>query len=324
MTQSATIAVFSSFILLAIALSLFVCWDKIFEPPYGEQPFGETATLEWSKETFTVLQIADTQIGDVETDVCKQVDTRFRCSAANTTRFVRRLVQNVRPDVVVFTGDQLEYPRRPQSALRASWGPVKDANVPFVVITGNHDISRCDPWDYKKYRKYVEAHALLAGTSVLKIMKNNTEQANLWFFDYHYDSKEATGFEIHEDHLRWFKERSNVDGVVMLHVPPKEVNEWPLISGVRQEEPEDPNSGLVEILPKNIRAVAFGHDHTNDYCVKGTHTLCYAGGAGYTTYGRKGWPRRARVFEFYPDGRISTHKILDGETLETIDAEFLP
>ena len=315
-----------------VCTGIIICWENVFLTPYGEQPFGPTAMLGWpnDQKTFTVLQIADTQIGDVASDVCKNIGPhKFECTAYNTTRFVSRLVRAARPDLVVFTGDQVERPKRPRSALQASWAPVKNAHIPFVVLTGNHDISRCDVWTYADAREYIHSHALLTGTSMLKVMRNGTEHANLWFFDYNYDSEEATGSEIDPQHMAWFKQRSTAsgaDGLVMLHVPPKEVTEWPIVSGVKQEEPaiSHRDSGLVAALPPSIRAVAFGHDHTNDYCVrKKGQTLCYAGAAGYTTYGRNGWPRRARVFEFYRNGSMSTHKRLDVPGTKAVDFLWL-
>ena len=53
--------------------------------------------------------------------------------------------------------------------------------------------------------------------------------------------------------------------------------------------------------------------------------LCYAGGAGFHAYGKLGWARRARVFEYTEAGMITTWKRLDpwlGKNA-TIDKEQL-
>ena len=61
----------------------------------------------------------------------------------------------------------------------------------------------------------------------------------------------------------------------------------------------------------NMKMLNVGHDHINDFCatLMGVR-LCYGGGFGYVAYGRKGWPRRARVVDLSEDGSmISTHKV---------------
>ena len=73
------------------------------------------------------------------------------------------------------------------------------------------------------------------------------------------------------------------------------------------------NNGLFNaIKDKGVRIMSVGHDHNNDFC--GVHegvNLCYAGGIGYTAYGRDEWPRRARVFDAYPNGTVVTVKYVD-------------
>ena len=321
-----------------VLVAVLVCWDKVRDVPYGEQPYGANATVQWpaGQAVFTVLQIADTQIADPDSDVCMNVPPGEPCGAWRTTDFVRRLVASVRPDVVVFTGDQVSGPDRPEAALEAVWGPVREAGTPFVFVFGNHDVERCGAWGYGATRAHVERHALLTGTGVLRVATNGTAQARLWFLDYAYDSEEAAGTDVAPAHLAWFKERAAASGgggadVVFLHVPPPEFGAWPIRTGVQQEPvaASAANSGLVAALPPGVRAVAVGHDHANDYCAGppggggAGPALCYAGGAGYTTYGADNWPRRARVFQWHRNGSLSTHKRLDARPPRPLDFEWL-
>jgi hypothetical protein len=86
------------------------------------------------------------------------------------------------------------------------------------------------------------------------------------------------------------------------------------------------NSGLLTEMRVmgGMKVASTGHDHVNDWC--GTWygiSLCYGGGVGYTTYGRTGWNRRARLFEVYESGRIASWKRLDDDAFSMIDMQDL-
>lgn len=281
---------------------------------YSHQPYGATAVLAVAEPRFTVLQIADTQIGGMD-DAC--VDAApGPCGVADTTAFVRHAVAQANPDLVVFTGDSVSRSQNPKAAFEAAWGPVIDAGVPFVVVFGNHDVDTCGGWDYATTRAYMAARALLVGTSLLSVRYDGATVLNLWFFDYVYDSSVDGYTTTPASHVAWYSDRTATEtapGLAFLHVPLPEYTDSPVVSGDRNEEeaPADANSGLYAAFDAKVHAVSVGHEHTNDYCATGTGpTMCYAGGAGYTTYGKLGWPRRARVFEWTAAG-LETYKILD-------------
>merc|ERR1719203_2246680 len=74
----------------------------------------------------------------------------------------------------------------------------------------------------------------------------------------------------------------------------------------------------------DVRAATVGHDHVNDWCGAWQGIdLCYGGGVGYTTYGRTGWDRRARVFMIYENGTIETWKRRDDQEFSKIDQQEL-
>merc|ERR1711920_674687 len=66
------------------------------------------------------------------------------------------------------------------------------------------------------------------------------------------------------------------------------------------------DGGLFKALQdrKDVKATFVGHDHTNDFCVlyEGIQ-LCYEGSPGFQGYGRKDWPRRARVTQIRDFGK---------------------
>ena len=67
------------------------------------------------------------------------------------------------------------------------------------------------------------------------------------------------------------------------------------------------NSGLFSeiISHKRVKMINVGHDHVNDFCKKCFNvTLCYGGGVGYNTYGKKGFQRRLRLIEISNSGNI--------------------
>ena len=88
------------------------------------------------------------------------------------------------------------------------------------------------------------------------------------------------------------------------------------ISGQQQEACSSPSvdSGLFTAFLErgDVKIASVGHDHNNDYCGSWYGVeLCYGGGAGFHAYGKLGWPRRARIYEFHANSTISTYKRLD-------------
>ena len=307
---------------ILIPLLLLCRYERIDEAAYGQE-----AVLNWSGPTFTILQIADSQIHDVVYDRCQNTYSDF-CNASNTTAFISRLLFVAEPDLVVFTGDQVFHPTNPVAALNASLGPVQ--GTPYVFIFGNHDTGRCDKWNYHVMRKHVERRALLVGTSALRVNRADGDNLDLFFLDYDKGSHERSGSELPESHMAWFAEKSQSTdhSMVFLHVPPVEFSQVAIRSGQKQENVDHSRVSRlrVENLAKSVRVVAVGHDHVNDYCGDFNNvTLCYAGGAGYTTYGKEGWNRRARVYQFFSNYSLATYKLLDNVTgnLTMVDYEFL-
>ena len=82
---------------------------------------------------------------------------------------------------------------------------------------------------------------------------------------------------------------------------------------------------LLYYVMSDVVSINVGHDHINDYCVENYGiNLCYAGGCGYSTYGKIGFARRMRITLLENYGKnIKTWKILDEKKIKRIDEEYL-
>ena len=305
--------------------------------------------------TFKIVQFSDPQIGTFWFDWCRDLTWEERqhpCSAKNTTTFMKRVLDYERPDLVVFVGDVILSGRAwiwTPITLEFVLKPVVDSGIPFAVVLGNHDTEGLfsNYWTRRRIMRTIEAlpgsrssvgfspDTTSAGTYSLDITKKDNGIFKLWFFDSGSSSKDPSipGYGwISEEQIQWFKDNSQnkEDSIAFFHIPTPEWKETQHSVGDRYENVASPqyNSGLLDVMDQrsNVRLISVGHDHVNDDCGvwKGIH-LCYGGGMGYTTYGRKGWPRRARVFQLNEtDSSIRTWKRLDTAEFPTIDTQLFP
>ncbi|RVW16133.1 putative inactive purple acid phosphatase 28 [Vitis vinifera] len=92
---------------------------------------------------FKILQVADMHFGNGVVTRCRDVlpSELDGCSDLNTTRFLRRLIDEERPDFVAFTGDNIFGTSAADAAesLFEVFGPVMESRLPWAAILGNHD-----------------------------------------------------------------------------------------------------------------------------------------------------------------------------------------
>ena len=91
--------------------------------------------IKFNKGKLKILQISDLQ------------DNRFTC--VDTLRFMEAAVENIRPDLIVFTGDQLDVVdfwgkgercrKNVKKAIESLFSVFEKFDVPFVLTFGNHD-----------------------------------------------------------------------------------------------------------------------------------------------------------------------------------------
>lgn len=92
---------------------------------------------------FKILQVADMHYADGILTPCLDVDEEqaLTCTDLNTTAFIERLIQNEKPDLIVFTGDNIygNDSSDPEKSLNAAFAPAIAAGIPWAAVLGNHD-----------------------------------------------------------------------------------------------------------------------------------------------------------------------------------------
>ncbi|XP_062178828.1 probable inactive purple acid phosphatase 28 isoform X2 [Phragmites australis] len=93
---------------------------------------------------FKIIQVADMHFGNGAATRCRDVGPDgggARCSDLNTTRFLRRVIEAERPDLIAFTGDNIFGSSATDAAesLLKAISPAMEYKVPWAAILGNHD-----------------------------------------------------------------------------------------------------------------------------------------------------------------------------------------
>ncbi|CAN8301592.1 unnamed protein product [Cochlearia groenlandica] len=93
--------------------------------------------------TFKILQVADMHYGMGTITRCRDVlDHELRyCSDLNTTKFLQRIIEAEKPDLIAFTGDNIFGASTTDAAesLLEAIGPAIEYGVPWAAVLGNHD-----------------------------------------------------------------------------------------------------------------------------------------------------------------------------------------
>ena len=288
-------------------------------------------------DRFKILQISDTQIHSMN-EKCRDLTPKqllWPCDGTNTTAFVRRLVELEQPDFVVFAGDNVigRTTKQAWRVLEQVIAPVIESNIPMGIVMGNHDRERkrvSIPTLYQNIRTMSDT--TLVGNTRIKIHgPNNTLQ--VFLFDYAYGAHKLPAGGLRpwaKEQIDWYRSKSDRDvpTLVFGHLPLdtyKRLNKSNVVG--------DWNTAVTSANGKTqlwdamqsqyVVAYSAGHNHINDFCGRlqpEPPLLCYSGAAGYTTGGRKGWPRRARVF-IWNTTNVITYKRLDNGSI--IDTQYV-
>eukprot|EP00249_Psilotum_nudum_P018215 c26696_g1_i2 orf=298-1482(-) len=111
---------------------------------------AQSVTAEWkfplhfnAEGEFKILQVADMHYANGATTRCLDVlqSQLASCSDLNTTAFVIRMIAAERPDLIVFTGDNIYGMdcTDPATSLIAAFAPAVNAQIPWAAVLGNHD-----------------------------------------------------------------------------------------------------------------------------------------------------------------------------------------
>ncbi|KAL0360446.1 UNVERIFIED_CONTAM: putative inactive purple acid phosphatase 29 [Sesamum radiatum] len=92
---------------------------------------------------FRILQVADMHYADGKRTPCEDVfpQQMASCSDLNTTAFIRRVILAEKPDLIVFTGDNIFGfdATDAASSMDAAFAPAVSSNIPWAAVLGNHD-----------------------------------------------------------------------------------------------------------------------------------------------------------------------------------------
>jgi hypothetical protein len=246
---------------------------------------------------------------------------------------MKTVIEKEQPDLVVLTGDVVTSENASSAWLYVTKVMI-NAQVPWVVVLGNHDP------EFKNGITKIEIMETLAGLPYnltergpedisgegnyileVKSSKSNNISALLYFLDSHmYPDKDLGRYDwIKFDQIAWYREKSNAytimngfnpyPALAFFHIPLpeyKEVIGKKTTYGIREETECSPdlNSGMYTSMLecKDVMGVFVGHDHDNNYigCLRGI-CLAYGNVTGRESYGKIG--RGARVIELYEGER---------------------
>ncbi|CAN8264557.1 unnamed protein product [Cochlearia groenlandica] len=128
----------SSFDFLLFSLSLIcLCFAPITSSSHRHKlRFGVNGE-------FKILQVADMHFANGATTRCLDVlpSERSHCSDLNTTVFMTRVIAAEKPDLIVFTGDNIFGfdVKNAVESLNAAFAPAIASKIPWVAVLGNHD-----------------------------------------------------------------------------------------------------------------------------------------------------------------------------------------
>lgn len=191
--------------------------------------------IKFNNGHLKVLQISDLQ------------DNRFTC--VDTLRFMEAAVKKIKPDLIVFTGDQLDVVdlwgkgercrRNVEKAINRLFSVFESFDIPFVLTFGNHDRETGLPNEeqakiYAKMKNCICFDDLNdgrpdAGTFNVPIMSSDGSRTamNIYVFDTGSKTNGVYG-GVRKEQLEWLDKTSrevNADSIVFQHIPVDEIYE---------------------------------------------------------------------------------------------------
>ncbi|CAK4795288.1 unnamed protein product [Aphanomyces euteiches] len=274
--------------------------------------------------TYKILQVPDLHYTGDPTYKCSDPPTDVqKCTEAYIvlTDMLSKMLDDVQPDFVVFTWDQIESliyiqnNAKANHAIDAYSAPVIARKLPWAMVFGNHDESYIPAISSEKkvmikhieelpfsYSSYGPQDIGGVGNYELALQAPSdgswgaagTDVLRMYFLDTFKDGK------VKDTQLSYFKSlaaahKTKAPALMFFHIPLAEYNEF---TGQGQGQKNE----KVSATKSNglwSTAAFVGHDHKNNFCfLKTPIHLCYGGGVGYGAYGDKTIPRMARVIEW--------------------------
>lgn len=282
---------FSKIISFALAL---VVLSSVIVPVSATNKDEKTLSFN-SDGSFTILQFTDTQDSHLP--------------SPNMLSLLQRAMDEVKPDLVVFTGDQIKNYDSDFDGGGRNWKgkltlhhilkPVVRRGIPFILTFGNHDawfdeFTREDQLEYVNGYKGCllvdEAPELSGcGNCCLQIASSNSDKPafNLFFMD----SNQSL---VEPDQIAWYVRRSQ---------ELQAANDGELIPAIEFQHIVPHDNDLLEAFNErgDVFASFFGHNHyRSDKIVEKGIDLYYTPTSGFYEFGPDR-DRGARVIRLFED-----------------------
>jgi 3',5'-cyclic AMP phosphodiesterase CpdA len=249
-----------------------------------------TAKLAFKEDgTFRILHISDVHYeipANGTNGPCQNVSlAQLPCNEKNASSFLSWLIEKEEPDLIVFTGDIIDWATDPaKEGMTEYYEIASQYNVPWAASLGNHDDNSPSMKNRSEVLEFVESlpgtlteMGPVSGTYgnfILEIFAAQTD-ANPVFRTYHFDSTTHIA-SIQKDQVDWYKEQSAALNAVQAtpalafyHIPLTEyaiaMLEKKPYSGNHNEkiQPQPLNTGLFDafIEQQDVKAGFCGHDH---------------------------------------------------------------
>jgi hypothetical protein len=287
--------------------------------------------------TLTIVQFADTHFKNGEP------------ADEQTTALMEAVLDAEQPDLVVFTGDQIDgkYCVDPAASLHRAFAPVLARGLAWAAVFGNHDdegsLDRRSQMALQQslpgcLAEPGPAEVTGVGNYVLPVQSaaGSATAALLYFLDSNsYSPLHRRSYDwIRRDQIAWYLAEAQrwragraelLPALAFFHIPLPEYNEvWDLYPcvGVKHEPVGCAlfNSGFFAALYEagDVLGAFVGHDHINDF-IGNLHgiRLVYGRGSGFNTYGRAGFAHGARVIRLNEGVRdfVTWMRLEDGTTI---------
>ena len=227
-----------------------------------------------SDHKFKIMQIADTQ--------------EIPAVSPDTLSLINNALDREKPDLVIFTGDQIKgyskkFKKDPaiiESTTDILVEPIAKRNIPFMVTYGNHD-AQCgidNRGQYKFYAKYDNfisgdlRNSDDVGTADIQIYSSTEDKPvfELYILDSHGKAKDGAGYApVDKKQIEWYVSRRE---------QLKSENGDYLPSLVFQHIPVPEFFDVIKKVPKGTKGAvpAYGA-HENEYFVLNDETIAEGG-----------------------------------------------
>lgn len=227
-----------------------------------------------SDHKFKIMQIADTQ--------------EIPAVSPDTLSLINNALDREKPDLVIFTGDQIKgyskkFKKDPaiiEGTIDTLVEPIAKRNIPFMVTYGNHDAQCCvdNRGQYKFYAKYDNfisgdlRNADDVGTADIQIYSSTEDKPvfELYIIDSHGKAKDGAGYApVDKKQIEWYVSRRE---------QLKAENGDYLPSLVFQHIPVPEFFDVIKKVPKGTKGSvpAYGV-HENEYFVLNDETIAEGG-----------------------------------------------